>query len=176
MSTEVLLYIQLDLVNSEMQTRQVVDSLHQNGRVLSISTTYKRYRSDVQTDLSANVELVVRHASQLSVEEYVSHIEELEMRLTGKSKTQGSGKGPVAGARIELLNYGAMISMTPQLTLPSPLLLTDEVVRKCAAEVWGDYPHPIMKKSLAEMAAEVRLENNTEFFRQGTNYPGIENK
>lgn len=165
MSTEVLIYLQLDLLNGESKIGKVVDYLHGQGRVISISTIYKRYRSDVQTDLSANIELVIRHASEITVDQYVErlkHIRVINQSVDSKAKLN-----------IELLNYGAMVSMTPLLTLPSPLLLTDEVVRKCAAEVWGDYQHPIMRKTLAEMAAEVRLESNTEFFRQGTSYPGL---
>lgn len=159
MNAEVLLYLKLDLVNGEARAKDVVEYLHRKGKVSAISTIYKRFRSDLQTDLSANIELVIRHESEMLIEEYVEHLTKLEAigELAGKRNH----------LRIELLNYGSTVSMTPKMTLPSPLLLTDHLVRKCCAEVWGEFVHPIMKKNLAEMAAEVRLESDTEFFRQG---------
>lgn len=68
---------------------------------------------------------------------------------------------------VNLLAYEGRTILTPQLTLPHPHLHSqlDQLVP--AAEVWSDFLHPVLNKSLISMAQANSHEKWGEFYAQG---------
>ena len=60
------------------------------------------------------------------------------------------------------------IIMTPKLALPHPRLFTHPQLLFPAAEVWPEYKHPILKKSLVEMTKEFEGNRWGSYFAQGS--------
>lgn len=70
--------------------------------------------------------------------------------------------------RATLLAQEDCIVMTPKLALPHPRLFTHPQLLFPAAEVWPDYKHPILSKSLIEMTKEYEGGRWGSYFAQGT--------
>ena len=69
--------------------------------------------------------------------------------------------------KLTLLALDLETLMVPDLTLPHPSLHIDPLVIRCATEVWGNFEHPILKKSLHELARSLPPITNAEFMLQG---------
>ena len=68
---------------------------------------------------------------------------------------------------LNLLAYEDKTTMTADLTLPHPEFHGRPEVLFPAAEVWGDYFHPVLKKSLHELTREFANLKWGEFYEQG---------
>ena len=68
---------------------------------------------------------------------------------------------------VHLLVFDKDINIIPELTLPNPILVSDHVILRCAAEVWENYEHPILGQSLNEIIDSIRVNDKVEFYSQG---------
>lgn len=68
---------------------------------------------------------------------------------------------------LNLLAYEDKTTMTEGLTLPHPEFHGRPEVLFPAAEVWGDYFHPVLKKSLHELTRDFANLKWGEFYEQG---------
>lgn len=71
------------------------------------------------------------------------------------------------GTQAILLTYDDMVQLTPQLTVPYPRWLGEAHLLIPAAEIWGDYHHPILQKNLYALAQQFSGQPWGEFFSQG---------
>jgi 7,8-dihydro-6-hydroxymethylpterin-pyrophosphokinase len=147
-----LVHISVDLVGGTSIAQELVKSLGRIGRVSAISSVYKRYLGMNRVDLNANIETVLRYATNCAVDELLWHFRQ----FTRDKK-----------ALLNLLSYDDLVVLSPQLTLPHPSLHTDFLIARCASEAWPHYEHPIMQKTLSEIAATALPAVDAEFFLQG---------
>ena len=70
-------------------------------------------------------------------------------------------------ARAILLCFDDQIYLTPKLTVPYPRWMTEPHLLVPAAEVWGDYHHPIAQDSLYKLAQQFSGHAWGEFYSQG---------
>jgi hypothetical protein len=121
---------------------------------LGVSSVYKRERSADQK----NSELVValKVSSFLPKKELVNRLSELHLKEAG------------ASAETILLTLNHDVWMHPGGSLPDLRLAKDRLFLRCAAEVWGDYEHPILAKTLTELVKLYPALDTIEFFAQGT--------
>lgn len=68
---------------------------------------------------------------------------------------------------VYLLVFDKEINIIPGLTIPNPILVSDSVLLRCAAEVWDNYEHPILGQSLNEIRDSIRVNDKVEFYSQG---------
>ena len=68
---------------------------------------------------------------------------------------------------IYLLAYGQKVAMSRALHLPHPSLHSDPTLLGPAKEVLPGYRHPILRKTLSELAAEFVEERWGKFYAQG---------
>ncbi len=101
----------------------------------------------------SNIYLLETAATKEKVFQHVSELKSLEAAAV----TFGA-----------LLTFNHEIQLLPRATLPNPRFLRDRLWLQCAAEVWGDYEHPIIAKTIDQiLKSKQQQEANVEFFAQG---------
>lgn len=151
-SHQTLVHVTADLIGGTPIAQALVANLGQIGFVNMISSVYKRYLGNNRVDLNANIEAVVRFSTDCAVDELLWHFRQ----FTNEKR-----------AMLSLLTYDDLVVLSPQLTLPHPNLHRDFLIIRCASESWPNYEHPIMQKTLSEIAATALPGVDAEFFQQG---------
>ena len=149
---QALIHICADLVGGTVLAQEIVKNLGGLGEVRAIATVYKRYLSSSRADLNSRIETVVRFKTSMAVDELLWHFRQ----LTRDKK-----------ANLKLLSYDDLVVLSPQLTLPNPSMHTDSLIARCASEAWPEYAHPIMMRTLNEIASSTLPAVDAEFFLQG---------
>lgn len=149
---QTLVHIVTDLVGGTVVAQNLVSEMEKLGQIASVSSVYKRYLSNSRVDLNANIEAVVRLATDCEVDELLWHFKQT---ISGKK------------AALNLLSFDDLVVLSPQLTLPHPSLHTDFLIVRCASEAWAQFEHPIIQKTLSEVASMTMPAADAEFFMQG---------
>ncbi len=149
---QTLVHLTTDLVGGTAIARKLVVNMEKLGQTLATSSIYKRYLSENRVDLNADIEAVLRFSTDCAVDELLWHFQQLM-----KDKK----------ASLKLLTYDNVVVLSPQLILPHPSLHTDLLIVRCAFEAWPQFEHPIIQKTLAEIAAMALPASDAEFFLQG---------
>lgn len=101
----------------------------------------------------------LRGFTNLSPEEVKDFLFEIEVRLRSEALRQK--------VSLRLLLFGSQTKMTPELTLPDPDFHRYVEELYPAVEVAGDLQHPVLRKSLRDLAKSVPSLNWGEFVSQG---------
>jgi 7,8-dihydro-6-hydroxymethylpterin-pyrophosphokinase len=149
---QTLVHITTDLVGGTTVAQIILKEMEKLGHTLAISSVYKRYLGKNRVDLNANIETVVRFATDFAVDELLWHFKQ----ITKNQKVN-----------LNLLSYDNLVVLSPQLTLPHPSLHTDFLIVRCASEAWSQFEHPIIQKTLSEIASGALPALDAEFFLQG---------
>lgn len=147
-----LIHITLDLVGGTAKAQEILRILSEYGEVAALSSVYKRYLGADQVDLRSRLEFVARYETLRNVDQLLHLIMSMKDDLN---------KG------ITLLVFDDLILMSPRLTLPYPKMHQDPLVIRCAAEVWGQYEHPVYEKNLREISKTAPPVTQAEFYMQG---------
>ena len=119
-----------------------------------------RHIHDLRTEASfKGLCLVIRAKSKCSPETTVSRLEDIENKLRSEALYRNLS--------INLLVFGDLVCMSPQLTLPYPEfhLRPEEIVP--AAEIWPEFIHPILEKPLSGLSERYLSDHWGEFYDQG---------
>lgn len=149
---QTLIHVVVDLVGGTVVAQNLISDLSGIGAVGKISSVYKRYLGKNHVDMNANIEVVFRFGTNCAVDELLWHFKQ----YTKEKK-----------ANLNLLSYDDLVILSPQLTLPHPNLHRDFLIVRCASEAWAQYEHPIVQKTLGEIAAVALPAVDAEFFLQG---------
>jgi 7,8-dihydro-6-hydroxymethylpterin-pyrophosphokinase len=149
---QALVHFATDLVGGTPLARSLVIELNKIGQILAFSSVYKRYLATNRADLNAKIEAVFRIGTDCAADELLWHFR----RFIKDKKTL-----------LNLLSYDDLVVLSPQLTLPHPSLHTDFLIIRCASEVWPQFEHPIMEKTLSEISSLALPAVDVEFFLQG---------
>lgn len=151
-SHHTLVHLTTDLVGGTPIAQTLLLELEKVGKIVSISSVYKRYLGTNRVDLNANIEAIVRFATDCAVDELLWHFKQF---VRDKK------------IHLNLLSYDDLVVLSPQLTLPHPSLHTDFLIVRCASEAWPQFEHPIIQKTLGEIASLALPAVDAEFFLQG---------
>lgn len=143
-------------INSQMDSlNEAYSFLKKNFSVLDISNIFLKYQ-DPEKGPSSRGQLVF--AISLGV---AMSPEELNRVLINKMKEQPNA------VDYFFVMFEEETRMLPTLTLPHPDLHKVPYWLIPAAEVWGDAPHPVLERRLAELATDNEWGAWGEFFAQG---------
>jgi hypothetical protein len=126
---------------------------------IDFSSVYRQFQTEQRYDFDARMITVIKLGFRGTTEDFIKQVQGLQNYLTsfvGKNKV-----------RVIPLAVEQETQMIPELTLPHPILHTEPLVTRCAAEVWGNYEHPILKRTLNDLADKAPAILNAEFMLQG---------
>jgi len=155
-----LIHFSLDLTGGKKHANEILKKLQTSGKILSISSVYKRYMTAERADINAHLEFVVKYETPMSVDQLL----DLVLSLSHKKESRFQ---EAVNTELIVLAFNRQIMMSPKLTLPYPLLHQDPLIIRCAAEAWGQYEHPIYQKNLNEIAKAAQPARQAEFYMQG---------
>lgn len=159
---QTLIHFSIQISGGKEAVAQLIQLLQPVGKVEKISSVYKKLNNRKSDDFHGSMEGVVK----MVVEQETKQLEQTLATIAGKLVE----KRQEAKTKLSLLAYSQQIIMTPELTLPSPTLFAESLITRCAAEVWPSYEHPILKKTLQEMAKEAAPVGAAEFLWQGKSF------
>ena len=126
---------------------------------IEFSSVYVQYETEQRYDFDANMITVVKLATSLGAKEFSQKLSQIQNHLESFAG--------IDRVKINPLVVDQETLMVPDLTLPHPSLHIDPLVIRCATEVWGTYEHPILKKTLNDLARSLPPISNAEFMLQG---------
>lgn len=154
-----LVYVSISMVSGMDTLKRLVEQLKLISSEIEFSSIYRQFQTEQRYDFDARMIAVIKMGFQGSTEDFIKQVSGIQNYLisfVGKDK-----------ARVLPLAVEQETQMIPELTLPHPTLHSEPLVTRCAAEVWGNYEHPILKKTLSELANNAPAILNAEFLLQG---------
>lgn len=155
-----IIYISIDFVSGLRKLKSIVEELRPIGDLQSCSTIYKKFRSRRAEDLNASIVMATKWLLRVSEAEVFDEI----ARIMDFNINQNSWSGSL---EIIFLAATNTVRLVPEENLPHPQLHMDSLILRCAAEVYGEYHHPILDQSLAELVLCSDPVRDAEFFDQG---------
>ena len=155
MQSEVYLGLGSNLGDKRGNIQWAVERLREISTGLTVSSFYETAPVGV-TLQPAFVNAVCGMWTDLSVFELLSELRDVQR--------EAGVRGPVLnGPRaldIDILLYGSLVVDLPHLTVPHPRMTEREFVLRPLAEIAPGVVHPVMKKTAAEMLAD--LDGNSQ--------------
>lgn len=140
--------------------RRVLEALKNVVEVIEITSLMKR-RSQSASDFDSTIEFVIAISTLMPSHVLASKCLEISKKVERKRSD--------SHVHLELLVYDREVLMTPELTLPHPSLQYDALTLRLSCEIWSRYEHPILKKTLRELADSRSQDLDVEFVMQGQN-------
>ena len=154
-----LILISSDLVAGMGRLKSIKSEISEFAEILKISSVYKKFLNLRSEDLNSELVVVLKVQTSLNSEEMFHRLKQHKNPRVHQQLTDYES--------LTLLCYDAEVRMFPSQNLPSPLLHSDALALRCASEVWQQYEHPVLKKTLNELVKSTPALNQVEFFSQG---------
>ena len=154
-----LVLISIKMIAGVDILKRLVNELKLISWEMEFSSVYVQYETDQRYDFDANMLTVLKMGTDLEPREFAQKLLHTQNYLLSFAGPDRVTITPLAMDQETL--------MVPDLTLPHPSLHMDPLVIRCATEVWGTYEHPILKKTLNDLARRLPKITNAEFFLQG---------
>jgi 7,8-dihydro-6-hydroxymethylpterin-pyrophosphokinase len=138
--------------------RRILQQISSEGDVHTISSIYRRRNQMRPNDLETPIEFVIHFATERSA----SALADFFRAFLSKIPLRHEGD-----LLFTLLSFDGEVLMTPEMTLPHPSLHADALVCRCASEAWGTFEHPVLKKTMAQIATMIPPVTDAEFWMQG---------
>ncbi len=154
-----LILISIKMIAGVEILKRLVNELRLISWDMEFSSVYVQYETEQRYDFDANLITVLKMGTDLGAKELAQKIlftQNYLLSFTGPERV-----------KMTLLALDIETLMVPDLTLPHPSLHIDPLVIRCATEVWGNFEHPILKKTLHELAQALPPITNAEFMLQG---------
>lgn len=139
-----------NLGQRQEQLRAAIDRLGRVGRVASVSSFYETQPVEVTDQpwfLNCALALETRESPQQLLQETLA-IE----RDMGRERTRKKGPRKID---VDILLFGEQVVDSPQLAIPHPAMHQRRFVLEPLAEIAPEAHHPLFKKSVRELLAEL---------------------
>lgn len=150
----VLIGLETGLLKGLDSLKWMVEALQEHAELVALSTVIQGFSQAGNTCL----QVVVKANASMQPEEVVQ-------KLRGIERAYKENTEFMEPMRCFLLAYDQKVSMTPQLLLPHPQLVSNSGWLYCCWEVWRNYRHPVLDITLEKLLAEKQM-TNVQFFSQ----------
>lgn len=153
---KILLIFQTQINAQAEELKAALKEVRQTYRLERLSSVYLAYSP---TSKPTNPSGRLSVAATFLVEENPIQV---QRRLSA-----GLSQNPHS-AEITLALFDDETIMSPDLTVPHPELHVRPDWLIPASEIWGDYPHPILNRSLQDISADAEWTGWGQFYTQGS--------
>lgn len=130
--------------------QEMLRDISECGEVLACSTVYKHMEMREGVGAQSCLSFVIMFATYLSAEQ--------TLYLLVNNAPNGE---PM------LLCFNQLVLLNSKLTLPHPELAMHPLTLRCATDVWSQYEHPVLHRTLGELVKNSELKQRAEFLMQG---------
>lgn len=131
--------------------RQAINSLKDLGAVQAVSSFYETEPVEVEREQPWFLNCVVALETQLGPEQLLERILVLEQTM-GRRRTEPKGPRTID---LDIIFWGDIVINTPELTIPHPAMQKRRFVLEPLAEIAPDFRHPVPKRSMRELLADL---------------------
>lgn len=155
-----------NLENREQHLHSALAALQAIGRLGPVSSFYETepVGSIAQPDF---LNVVAELQTTLPPEELLATLLQIEQEH-GRDRAAAPSKGPRT-LDLDLLAYGDVVMDSPALTLPHPAIADRAFVLIPLAEIAPDWQHPVLKKGVIQLLAELNNSGNSVRVRKLNN-------
>jgi 2-amino-4-hydroxy-6-hydroxymethyldihydropteridine diphosphokinase len=149
-----LVYLSLgsNIGDREAHLRDAITQLQTTGKITAISSFYETEPVEF-TEQALFLNCAVGLETSFAPEELMSHLLEIEREL-GRERVQKKGPRTID---IDILLFGDQVLDSVGLTIPHPAMAERRFVLQPLVEIAPDLVHPILKKTVRELLAELPL-------------------
>jgi 2-amino-4-hydroxy-6-hydroxymethyldihydropteridine diphosphokinase len=139
----------------EAQLREAIRRLDAIGQVRKISSLYETEPVEF-TQQALFLNCAVSLETSLGPEELMSRLLDIEREL-GRERIQKKGPRTID---IDILLFGNLVMNSTELTIPHPAMAERRFVLAPLAEIAPGVVHPLLKKTVSELVAELPAGQN----------------
>ena len=170
-NNEFLISLKIMSGRSPDRIKDVLATMQKNINWLAISSVYRvvRRADSLQSlrlirgeEVLDGFSCVVKGVGAVDPQGLLTHIQKIEHEMSDQKLKRT--------VSINCLVFGNSVIRTPQLTLPHPEfhMNPEEVIP--AAEVWPEYNHPILNKTMSQLANSFQGLSWGEYYGSGKEY------
>lgn len=135
---------------------QAIERLGYGNELKSISNVYEAFGDSVRAGTPKFLSACVVIETDMTPAQLLRFLIETENQL---ERTRSEGPSPGYTVDLDLVLFENETLRTPSLTLPHPAAHQRPYVVVPAAEIAAEWQHPVLNKTIGELAQEAQAEN-----------------
>jgi 2-amino-4-hydroxy-6-hydroxymethyldihydropteridine diphosphokinase len=145
-----------------------VKKLSHLAKIIQISSVYElTERAEVSRSISLGISPGDRWAGGLCVSISILWNQSPQALLSFLQSVEHQTNSTTRCVDIDLLFFGEMSCISPELTLPHPEMHRRPQILIPAAEIFGDHVHPVLNESLRDLTARFQRTKWGQFYSAG---------
>lgn len=148
--------------------KQVIKTISNHFQVSKVSSVYKVQRQQKHPLHNHDLRRIIEFEGLSLAFQILTEKSSVEVcRLIGEIEKKHCSEVLHKSVQLTLIVYENETYMTKKLTLPNPTFHDQPEILFPAAEIWGEYRHPVLQQTLHTLTRKFANQRWGEFFEQG---------